>query len=246
MAATATAPALAADGVWWRYHRHAWLLSDLSLAVPPGSLLRVRGGNGSGKSTLLRLLAGCVEPHRGQIRRAGPVGYLPQLARGLPPVRAGRLLTLLGGRDRPDDPALDAHLATRADELSGGTARRLLLDVVLGLDTGLLVLDEPTAGLDAEGVDRLAGVLAERLSDGTALVVAEHRPLPVPGGEVLELGGSRETGLVQITLGGDGAFHGRAARDGTLTLSVAADERDGVLLEALQAGWSVIAVGPRR
>jgi ABC-type multidrug transport system ATPase subunit len=238
--------ALAADGIWWRYHRDPWLLSDLSLDVPQGGLLRVRGGNGSGKSTLLRLLAGCVEPHRGRIRRAGPVGYLPQLARGLPPVRAGRLLVLLGGRERPEDPALDGHLGTRADELSGGTARRLLLDVVLGLDTPLLVLDEPTSGLDAEGVDRLAGVLAERLAAGAAVVVAEHRPLPVPGGDVLDLGGSRDPDLVQVTLGGDGVLRGRAARDGVLTISVAPGDREALLLEALQAGWSVLGVGPRR
>ena len=238
--------ALAAEGIWWRYRREDWLLSDLSLEIPPGELLRVRGGNGSGKSTLLRLLAGCVEPHRGAIRRAGPVGYLPQLARGLPPVRAGRLLTLLAGREQSSDPALDGHLGTRADELSGGTARRLLLDVVLGLDTRLLVLDEPTAGLDAEGVDRLSGVLTERLKAGTAVVVAEHRPLPVPGGEVLDLGGVRAPDLVQITLGGDGVLRGHAARDGMLTLSVAPAERDALLLEALQAGWSVLGVGPHR
>lgn len=238
--------ALVAEGVWWRYRHDPWLLSDLSLDVPTGGLLRVRGGNGSGKSTLLRLLAGCVEPHRGRVRRVGPVGYLPQLARGLPPVRAGRLFAVLAGRDRPGDPALGAHLGTRADELSGGTARRLLLDVVLGLDSGLLVLDEPTSGLDAEGVDRLAGLLAERLAAGTAVVVAEHRPMPIPGGEVLDLGGSRDPGLVQVTLGGDGVFRGRAAREGLLSLSVTPGERDALLLEALQAGWSVLGVSPRR
>jgi len=61
------APALVADGVWWRYHRGPWLLRDLSVRVASGELLRVRGGNGAGKSTLLRLLAGCVVPHRGSV-----------------------------------------------------------------------------------------------------------------------------------------------------------------------------------
>ena len=241
-----TEPALAADGLWWRYRRGPWLLREVSLDVAPGGLLRVRGGNGSGKSTLLRLLAGCVAPHRGRVRRAGPVGYLPQLARTLPPIRAGRLLALLGGRVEPADPALAAHLGTRADELSGGSARRLLLDAVLALDTPVLVLDEPTAGLDAAGVDRLAAVLADRLSAGTAIVVAEHRPLPLPGGALLELGDAAAADRVAITLGGVGAFRGRPAREGQVTLAVAAAERDAVLLEALQAGWSVLAVGPQR
>jgi ABC-type multidrug transport system ATPase subunit len=240
-------PALAAEAIWWRYRRDPWLLRDVSLTLGPGELLRVRGGNGAGKSTLLRLLAGCVVPDRGTVRTAGRVGYLPQLARGLPPVRAGRLLGLLSGRDRPDDPSLAAHLGTRGDQLSGGTARRLLLDAVLSLPAGVLVLDEPASGLDAEGIDRLAEVLTGRLAAGNAVVVAEHRPLPLPGGAVLDLGGpATADGLVEVTLGGKGSFRGAAARDGRLTLSVPAAERDALLLEALNGGWSVLSVGYRR
>ncbi len=241
-----TETALSAEGVWWRYRRAPWLLRDVSVAVPPGGLLRVRGGNGTGKSTLLRLLAGCLSPHRGHVRRDWPAAYLPQLARGLPPIAAGRLHGLLSGRDRPDDRGLDPYLGTRAGELSGGSSRRLLLDVVLGLDTRLLVLDEPTSGLDAAGVDRLSDVLAQRLAAGTAVVIAEHRPLPIPGGEVVDLAGRSGPEPVQVILRGTGAFRGVPARDGVVTLEVVPAERDGLLLEALQAGWSVLGVGPRR
>jgi ABC-type transport system involved in cytochrome c biogenesis ATPase subunit len=233
--------------MWWRYRRAPWLLRDVSLTLGPGELLRVHGGNGAGKSTLLRLLAGCAVPDRGTVRTAGRVGYLPQLARGLPPVRAARLLGLLSGRDLPDDPSLGAHLATRADRLSGGTSRRLLLDAVLALPAGVLVLDEPASGLDAAGIDRLGEVLTRRLTAGSAVVVAEHRPLPLPGGAVLDLGGpAAGEGLVEVTLGGDGAFRGATARDGRLTLTVPAAERDALLLEALRGGWSVLSVGSRR
>jgi ABC-type transport system involved in cytochrome c biogenesis ATPase subunit len=242
-----TAPALVAERVWWRYRRGPWLLRDLSVQVGAGELLRVRGGNGAGKSTLLRLLAGCAVPDRGSVRTTARTGYLPQLARGLPPVAAARLLELLTGRDEPADPALREHVGTRADQLSGGTARRLLLDAVLGLPAPVLVLDEPSSGLDAEGIDRLAGVLRERLAVGTAVVVAEHRPLPLSGGAVLDLGGRAAAGeLVEVTLGGDGTFRGSAAASGRLTLTVPAGERDTLLLEALGAGWSVLAVGPGR
>jgi ABC-type multidrug transport system ATPase subunit len=241
------APALVADGVWWRYRRGPWLLRDLSVRVAPGELLRVRGGNGAGKSTLLRLLAGCVVPHRGSVTTAGRVGYLPQLARGLPPVRAGRLLELLAGREEPADPAVRAHLGTRADELSGGTARRLLLDAVLAQPAGVLVLDEPASGLDGAGIERLAGVLRERLAAGHAVVVAEHRPLPLSGGAVVDLGGSHEPrDLVEVVLGGTGSLRGRAAREGRLSLAVPAGERDDLLREALGAGWAVLAVGSPR
>jgi ABC-type transport system involved in cytochrome c biogenesis ATPase subunit len=239
--------ALTAERVWWRYRHGPWLLRELSVEVAPGELLRVRGGNGAGKSTLLRLLAGCAVPDRGTVRTAGRTGYLPQLARGLPPVPAVRLLELLSGRDAPADPALTPHLGTRADQLSGGTARRLLLDAVLALPAPVLVLDEPASGLDTEGTDRLTGVLRERLAGGTAVVLAEHRPLPLPGGEVLDLGGAAApAGLVEVTLGGEGSLRGTAAQGGRLTLTVPAGDRDALLLEALRAGWAVLAVGPRR
>jgi ABC-type transport system involved in cytochrome c biogenesis ATPase subunit len=238
---------LTADGVWWRYRRGPWLLRGVSLAVAPGELLRVRGGNGTGKSTLLRLLAGCTVPGRGRVRAAGRVGYLPQLARDLPPVPAGRLTALLTGRPDPADPTLRQALTTRADELSSGSARRLLLDAVLTLPAPVVVLDEPVAGLDAAAVDRLAAAVTDRLAGGTAVVVAEHEPLPLAGGTVLDLGGAPvPEPLVAVTLAGHGSFRGRTCAAGTLTFTVPAAERDALLLEALRAGWSVLAVGARR
>jgi ABC-type transport system involved in cytochrome c biogenesis ATPase subunit len=232
------APPLAADGVWWRYGRRGpWVLRDVSLAVGPGELLRVRGGNGGGKSTLLALLAGVVRPSRGSVRAPGRTAYLPQLARDLPPVRVARLVPLLSGRARPDDDTLTAHLGTRADQLSAGTARRLLLDAVLALPAPVMVLDEPSAGLDDDAVARLMCALTERLAGGGIVVVAEHRPLPLDGGTVLDLGGGPAESGVRITLSGDGATH---------VVTVPPSERDDVLRDALERGWSVLAVEPGR
>ena len=79
------------------------------------------------------------------------------------------------------------------------------------------------------------------------MVIAEHRPLPLPGGAVLDLGGQAVVSEpVEVTLGGDGTFRGTAAHGGRLSLTVPARERDALLLEALSAGWSVLAVGSRR
>jgi ABC-type transport system involved in cytochrome c biogenesis ATPase subunit len=237
---------LTAVGVWWRHGRSPWLLRDLSVTVGPGELLRVRGGNGTGKSTLLRLLAGVLEPHRGRVHRAGPAGHLPQGARALPPVPAGRLARSLAGR-APADPDLARHLGTRADRLSGGTGRRVLLDAVLALPVRLLVLDEPEAGLDAAAAARLAAVLTGRLAAGTAVVLAEHRPLDLAGGRVLDLGlgpAPAPPGDVRVTLGGTGALRGRTAADGRLVLTVPEGERDALLREALAAGWAVLTVTP--
>jgi hypothetical protein len=152
--------------------------------------------------------------------------------------RAGRLSTLLRGPDGPDDDRLVGHLATRADELSAGTARRLLLDAVLAWPAGVVVLDEPVDGLDDAAVRRLTGVLADRLDAGGIVVVAEHRPLPLPGGSVLDLGGTvAAEPLVRITLEGDA---------GRSVVTVPPAERDAVLRVALDRGWSVLAVEPHR
>jgi ABC-type transport system involved in cytochrome c biogenesis ATPase subunit len=231
------ASSLITDGVWWRYRRGPWVLREVSVTVGPGELLRVRGGNGRGKSTLLALLAGVVRAPRGSVDLPGRAAYLPQLARDLPPVQAGRVLQLLSGRDRPDDDALVEHLGTRADELSAGTARRFLLDAVLALPAPVVVLDEPSAGLDDPAVARLTDALTRRLADGAIVVVAEHRPLPMPGGTVLDLGGGSGEPLVRITLSGDGR---------TSVVTVPPAQRDQVLRDALGRGWSVLAVEPGR
>ena len=157
------------------------------------------------------------------------------------------MTALLAGRDRPDDGGLLQHLGTRADRLSGGTARRLLLDAVLALPAAVAVLDEPADGLDDGAVRRLADVLATRLAGGGIVVVAEHRPLPLPGGTVLDLGGGRAAlPAVRITLQGVGSFRGHSADGGTVILTGPPAERDALLVDAVGAGWSVLAVEPPR
>lgn len=235
--------ALAVEGLWWRYGRGAWLLQDLSLSVSAGSVLRVVGGNGSGKSTLLGLLAGCALPRRGSVVSDGRVGYLPQLARGFPAVPSGVLLRALTGRSIPADPVLAQHVDVAADDLSGGSARRLLLEAVLSLDARVLVLDEPAAGLDATAAARLAAVLRARREAGCAVVIADHRELEqsLPADDVLDLGGlSPRTAEVRVVLRGEGSLRGQAAVKGVLELVVA--DSDGLLCEALAAGWSVLSV----
>ncbi len=234
--------ALAADGVWWRYGRGPWLLRDVSVSVPAGSVLRVVGGNGSGKSTLLGLLAGCAVPWRGSVASDGRVGYLPQLARGLPAVPTRLLLRALTGRVRPDDEVLTAHAGVAADDLSGGTARRLLLEAVLSFDARVLVLDEPAAGLDATAVARLAAVLRARREAGTAVVIADHNELEhsLPADAVLDLGGLSPTTQLRVILRGEGSLRGKVATHGMLELVIA--DSDVLLQEALAAGWSVLAV----
>jgi zinc transport system ATP-binding protein len=143
-------------------------LRDLSFAVPEGSVLAVIGPNGSGKTVLFRALVGSV-PHRGAIRWAEGVrlGYVPQkldIERDLPISGAdflrakaaisgasggeiGRALALVGLESGVEKKPIGT--------LSGGQFQRLLLAFALLAHPTVLLFDEPTAGVDESGGERI-------------------------------------------------------------------------------------------
>lgn len=168
-------------------------LRDLSFAVPAGARVALIGPNGSGKTTLLRVLLGLVQ-HRGEVRIDGAprraaelaprLAYVPQLApllaascrelvaavtalRGIP---VARVVELAARLELPL-PAL-AERPFRA--LSGGSRQKLLLALALAARPALLILDEPTASLDAEARGRFLALQREVAGDAT-LILCSHR-----------------------------------------------------------------------
>lgn len=172
-------------------------LADVSLHLTPG-VTAVLGPNGSGKSTLLRCLASVLTPSRGQVCWNGAdvwqdiasyrwlLGYLPQSFSGhghltvqqflgymaalkllplqLGPQRISEMLTMLN---------LRAYADTRLAQLSGGLLHRVGLAQALLSDPELLILDEPTVGLDAE--ERLALLdLIRQQAQGRIVVFSTH------------------------------------------------------------------------
>lgn len=187
------APAIAAHGLGKRYGQLV-ALEDLELTVPRGVILGVLGPSGAGKTSLVRCLALLTRPSAGSLHlfgvdalRAGAalrrrLGYMPQevalyeelsarfnvafFSRGADAARVNALLALLGLAERADDPVL---------EFSGGMKQRVSLACALAREPALLLLDEPTAGIDPllrltfwEEFRRLQG-------EGRTLLISTHQ-----------------------------------------------------------------------
>jgi zinc transport system ATP-binding protein len=160
------------------------ILHDVDMAIRPGEIVTIVGPNGSGKTTLLRLLIGAMRPTAGQVRRARGlrIGYVPQrlaIDRTLP-LTVDRFLGLAGGNRAAREAVLAevgiAGLGSRQmAALSGGQFQRALLAHAMLRDPQLLVLDEPTQGLDQAGVAGFYALIAAlRAARGVAVLMVSH------------------------------------------------------------------------
>ena len=169
------------------------LFEGLSLALGAGEAALVAGPNGAGKTSLIRIAAGLLRPAAGSAER-GPAALADDglaLDERLP---LGRALGFWARLDGVPEPAgMErmgiAHLAAvPVRMLSTGQRRRAALARVVASRAALWLLDEPANGLDSEGVERLAGLIAEHRARGGALLAASHVPLGIAGAREVRLG----------------------------------------------------------
>ena len=182
------------------YGKHP-VVDNISISLQPGELLALIGTNGSGKSTLLKTLAGLITPLNGDLELLGsPAGQLPTRVAYLPQhpvsshtlplcvadvVAMGRYAHLgLFKRSTDVDRAIVLEsmrrtgIDNRANEpirdLSGGQQQRTHLAQVLARQAEILLLDEPTAGLDLNGRKAVAEIIATERGRGVTVVLATH------------------------------------------------------------------------
>ena len=180
---------LCAEELWFRYDKDSPdVVKGLSLQVQRGEWLALMGGNGTGKSTTLKLLGGLLTPQRGSVSRRGTVGILPQDPKALFLKKTVRddLAEILcrsalskeeQGKKLAEAVALcDLYelLERHPYDLSGGEQQRAALAKILLLEPEILLLDEPTKGLDADFKDSLAGILQTLTEKGMTVVMVSH------------------------------------------------------------------------
>jgi len=174
------------------------LFSKLSLEILPGQLVWLRGANGRGKTSLLRLAAGLASPESGQLRWDGQplgshrqplyLGHANALKDDLSVGEALQFLLRLHGRVA-GVPHVDAALSRMGlhgwrdapmRTLSQGQRRRVALARLAAEDKpSLWLLDEPFDALDADGVQRVNGLLVEHLQHGGGVLLTSHLPLDI-------------------------------------------------------------------
>lgn len=181
--------AIQAEELWFKYEKDLPdVVRGLSLTVKKGEFLALLGGNGTGKTTSLKLLSGLLEPCRGTVSTQGRVGVLPQNPQALFVKKTVRedLLEIFRDNRQPQE-GKEARLARMAAlcrlgqlldrhpyDLSGGEQQRCALAKVLLLDPDILLMDEPTKGLDAEFKLVFAEILQTLLCRGITILMVSH------------------------------------------------------------------------
>ena len=188
-------PALVLKELWFRYEKDSPdILRGVSAEIPSGSLYAILGGNGAGKSTTLKAISGICRPYRGKVTLFGkPVdkyksselfhgclAMLPQDPKSLFVKKTVREDLSEMTRDKSSIERIAALcqitelLDSHPYDLSGGEQQRAALAKVLLTDPKMLLLDEPTKGIDSFFKETFAGILSDLKKQGITIVMVSH------------------------------------------------------------------------
>ena len=188
-------PALSLKELWFRYEKDSPdVLRGVSAEVPTGTLYAIVGGNGAGKSTTLKAVCGICKPYRGNLKVFGKpiekyksaelfggcLAMLPQDPKSLFVKKTVRedLAEMTKDEKRMAEIAAVCEIESLLDshpyDLSGGEQQRSALAKVLLTDPKLLLLDEPTKGIDSFFKEKLASILCKLKKQGITIVMVSH------------------------------------------------------------------------
>jgi energy-coupling factor transport system ATP-binding protein len=187
--------ALSLKELWFRYEKDSPdILRDVSAEVPEGSLFAIVGGNGAGKSTTLRAICGICRPYRGKVKIfgkpvekyksselfGGTLAMLPQDPKSLFVKKTVRedLEEMTGNKELIAEMAaicqIEKFLDSHPYDLSGGEQQRAALAKVLLTSPKILLLDEPTKGIDSFFKETFAKILQNLKVKGITIVMVSH------------------------------------------------------------------------
>lgn len=186
---------LSVEGLTFGYSNQQSQVSDVSFTVPPGEILGLLGPNGAGKTTLVSLIAGLLSPQKGRVLIDGKPARLGRPDVALVPQEHAFYSRLTGGenlryfagslgldsrqaRQRTDRALASCELAElrdqRAGTYSGGMKRRLNFAIALIQEPRLLILDEPTVGVDPQSRAFLLDIIRHLNRNGVTLIYTSH------------------------------------------------------------------------
>lgn len=173
--------ALKGKGIYFRYEKESVdILRDLNIEISKGEIFAILGGNGTGKSTLLSILGGVKKAYDGKLIRNGKTALLPQN-----PINLFSENTVLEDLEKITKNKQNLEkiinfceisdiLKRHPFDLSGGQLQRSALAMVLLTNTDILLLDEPTKGMDAKFKEKLCAGLKELAKEQMTIVMVSH------------------------------------------------------------------------
>lgn len=176
-----------------KYYGKNHVLKNIHLSITSGGIYAILGPNGSGKTTLIKTILGLVIPQKGEIKinnslvknnhlYRNDISYLPQIANFPGNLTAKELINLIKDiRNQPADEKplieifkLEPELNKRLSSLSGGTKQKLNMTLGFMFDCPLLILDEPTTGLDPVALAKFKKIIRQKKEEGKTILYTTH------------------------------------------------------------------------
>lgn len=181
--AATSEPQLSAQSVGVMFGTEA-ALRNVSFTINSGEFIGLVGQNGSGKTTLLRVLLGLLRPTEGRAENSGTIiGYVPQrgqLYNGIVPISVLEVVRL-GSKGNKEEAkkalksvGMSAFARRNFSELSGGQQQRIVIAKALASGARILILDEPTTGVDKTSQAEFYSLLKKLHSEGRTIIMVSH------------------------------------------------------------------------